>query len=411
MRLLVLLLFAPLLFATSVLAQEGHGGPVRALAIAADGSSLASGGLDQSAIIWSLPTGRITAVLRFHQAAVNAMAPLPDGAFATGGADGRIAIWRRGGITPERVLEGHAGPIAALATDAARIASAAWDGTARIWEPDGAVRVLAGHDGNVNAIALLRGTPVTGGADLTLRFWFPGQPPRILRLAVPQNALTAAGPLLASAGADGVLRFFTRDGEPAGQMEIDTTPLTALAATADGSRLTVASVGGVLFIVDPLARRIVTVLHGAESPVWSVALTPDGAQAFAGGRALQRWDARTGQMLGFIGPAPLQQATTNDRGARVFRACAVCHDVTAARVNRAGPTLHSLFGRHVGSIAGFAYSDALRRIDQVWTPESVARLFEIGPSSFAPGTRMPEQVIADPKDRAALVEYLQQVTQ
>jgi cytochrome c len=410
MRLLRLLMLAPLLCATSALGQEGHGGPVRALAMAADGRSLASGGLDQSAIVWALPAGTITAVLRFHQAAVNAVAPLPDGAFATGGADGRIAIWRRGGLTPERVLEGHTGPIAALTTDGARVASAAWDETARIWEPDGAVRVLTGHEGNVNAVALLHGTPVTGGADLTLRFWYPDQPPRILRLPAPQNALATAGSLLASAGADGALRFFTSSGEPAGEMEIDTTPLTALAATTDGSRLVVASVGGVVFIVDPFARRIVTVLHGAVSPVLSVALTPDGAQAFAGGRALQRWDARTGEMVGFLGPAPLQQPAANDRGARVFRACAVCHDVTAAHVNRAGPTLHSLFGRHVASIADYAYSDALRRIDQVWTPESVAHLFEIGPSSFAPGTRMPEQVIADPGDRAALVEYLQQVT-
>jgi len=46
----------------------------------------------------------------------------------------------------------------------------------------------------------------------------------------------------------------------------------------------------------------------------------------------------------------------------------------------------------------------------VWTPETVAKLFEIGPSAYTPGTKMPEQRIGSEQDRAALVQFLERAT-
>jgi cytochrome c len=46
----------------------------------------------------------------------------------------------------------------------------------------------------------------------------------------------------------------------------------------------------------------------------------------------------------------------------------------------------------------------------VWTAETVARLFEVGPATFLAGTKMPEQVLARPEDRAALVRFLAEAT-
>src|SRR4051812_15448138 len=116
-----LLSFAALLIAlpigaTAALAQlRGHGGPVRALAISADGQSVISGSFDSTAIRWSLTRNAAEQVLRFHADAVNAVALLRDGRAATAGADGRIAIWTAGNAQPDTVLEGHTAPIAALA--------------------------------------------------------------------------------------------------------------------------------------------------------------------------------------------------------------------------------------------------------------------------------------------------------
>ena len=64
---------------------RGHGGPVRAVAVSADGKSGISGSFDTSAIRWSFERKVAEQVLRFHESAVNAVAILRDGRLATGG--------------------------------------------------------------------------------------------------------------------------------------------------------------------------------------------------------------------------------------------------------------------------------------------------------------------------------------
>jgi cytochrome c len=46
----------------------------------------------------------------------------------------------------------------------------------------------------------------------------------------------------------------------------------------------------------------------------------------------------------------------------------------------------------------------------VWTPETVAKMFEVGPMAYTPGTKMPEQKIGSAEDRKALVEFLAKAT-
>jgi cytochrome c len=46
----------------------------------------------------------------------------------------------------------------------------------------------------------------------------------------------------------------------------------------------------------------------------------------------------------------------------------------------------------------------------VWTPETVAKLFEVGPNAYTPGTKMPEQRIGSPEDRKALTDFLARAT-
>src|SRR5262245_16512215 len=111
------LLVSFLLAATLPAAAQlrGHGGPVRALALSADGTELVSGSFDSTAIIWSVATGTAQQVLRFHEGAVNAVASLHDQRFASSGEDGRIAIWQKGNATPAQVLVGHGAPVVQLA--------------------------------------------------------------------------------------------------------------------------------------------------------------------------------------------------------------------------------------------------------------------------------------------------------
>ena len=126
-----------------------------------------------------------------------------------------------------------------------------------------------------------------------------------------------------------------------------------------------------------------------------------------------RWNAASGDP---IDPLLLEAAGdplaayAGDRGAEVFRACVACHTLGADQANRAGPTLAGIFGRRIATLPGYNFSEALKKLNIVWTPETVARLFEIGPMAYTPGTKMPEQRIGSVEDRDALVRFLERAT-
>ncbi|HEV7260097.1 MAG TPA: c-type cytochrome [Bosea sp. (in: a-proteobacteria)] len=401
---------------------RGHGGPVRAVAVSADGRTAMTGSFDQSAILWNMAAGTADAVLRFHQGAVNAVAAIAGLGFATGAEDGRIALWRGNAAEPAQVIEGHKGPVSALAisADGSRLASASWDETVRVASlaGNGEAKVLEGHKGPVNGVAFMPdGNVVSSGYDATLRIWpADAGPARIITLPAPLNGVVVAPDgEIAVAAADGRLRLFGPDGEARGEIVIGETPLIALAISADGTAIAAGGLRGQVALIDRRARSIRATLVGPGLPVWSLAFLPDGRQLLSGGadRLVRRWNAVTGEHVGTVVPRAgedLLAAFNGERGAQVFRACAACHTLTAADGNRAGPTLHGIFGRRIASAPGYAYSDAFRTMDIVWTKETVAKLFEIGPAAYTPGTKMPEQTIGSAQDRQALVDWLEKVT-
>lgn len=400
---------------------RGHGGPVRAIAVSGDGRFAMTGSFDQSAILWRLETGSAEKVLRFHQGAINAVATVNGLGFATGGEDGKIALWRGDAPEPVRVLEGHTGSIAALAVspEGGHIASASWDETVRVASlADGTVRVLEGHKGPVNGVAFAAGgVVVSTGYDATLRLWpADGGAAKIVTLPAPLNGVVVAPDgEIAVAAADGRLRLFGPDGEPRAEIEIGQTPLIALALSADGATIAAGGLRGQVALIDRKARGVRATLVGPGLPVWSLAFVPDGRELLSGGadRVVRRWNALTGEHLGAVVPRPSEDvlaAFQGERGAQVFRACAACHTLTPADGNRAGPTLHGIFGRKIASAPGYAYSEPFKAMDIVWTKETVSRLFEIGPNAYTPGTKMPEQTIGSAEDRQALVDWLEKVT-
>jgi cytochrome c len=417
---LALLLLAP----SAAQAQlRGHGGPVRALAISPDGTQAVSGSFDTSAIRWSLPKNAAEQVLRFHDGAVNAAVFLRDGRIATSGEDARIAIWTPGEPQPSMVLEGHEAPVVTLAIspDGATLASASWDHTARLWPlGGGAPRVIEGHAQNVNGVAF---TPngdalVTVGYDATLRISpLVGSGASVATtLPTPLNTVAIApdGELV-TAGADGKVYVLSRAGELVGEIEAAQAPIIAVALSRDGSLIAAAGIRGSVAIIDRRARKMERTLVGPGLPVWSAAFFPDGRTLLTGGsdRMIRRWDAVTGEPIGnVVMGAPEDPLATfaGDPGAEVFRACVACHTLSANEDVRAGPTLAGIFGRKIATLPGYNFSDALKKLDIVWTPDTVAKLFEVGPMAYTPGTKMPEQRIGSAEDRGALVKFLEKAT-
>jgi cytochrome c len=402
---------------------RGHGGPVRTLAISSDGQSAISGSFDSTAIRWSLTRNAAEQVLRFHADAVNAVVLLRDGRAATAGGDGRIAIWTPGKTQPDAVLEGHTAPIVALAVspDGATLASASWDQTVRLWPlAGGPARVLEGHSQNVNGVAF---TPdgralVSVSYDQSVRIWplAGAGAPTVVAMPSPLNAVAVAGNgEIAAGGGDGRVYFLADDGTRSGEVIAGPRPVISLAVSPDGALVAAASIGGSVAIIDRKTHALARTLVGPGLPVWSVAFLPDSRTLLTGGadNVIRRWNAATGEpvdsLLVETAGDPLA-AYAGDRGADVFRACVACHTLGADQANRAGPSLAGLFGRRIASLPGYDFSEALKRLDIVWTPETVARLFEIGPAAYTPGTKMPEQRIGSEQDRAALVQFLERAT-
>jgi cytochrome c len=399
---------------------RGHGGPVRAFAIASDGKTAISGSFDGSAILWSLDRDRALQVLRFHDGAVDAVAMLPDGRAATAGEDGGIALWTLAHEHPDAVLRGHAAPVVALAVsrDGSKLASAGWDGTVRVWPlSGGAPLVLEGHQQNVNAVAFMPDRSIVSGSyDGSLRLWPANGSPIVRTLESSVNTLAVAsdGEIIAGT-ADGQLHFFSTDGTERSRIEVQPTPVTAIAISPDGNLIAVAGMRGLVKLVQRGTRALDRALVGQPLPVWAVAFSADGRVVFTAGadRAIRRWDAETGEPIGppSLGRSPdVPVEFAADPGAHIFRACAACHSLQPDRENRAGPTLYGILGRRIASVPGYPYSEAFRHFDIVWTRETVAKLFEVGPARFTPGTKMPEQRIRSAEDREALVDFLERAT-
>ncbi len=142
---------------------------------------------------------------------------------------------------------------------------------------------------------------------------------------------------------------------------------------------------------------------------------PDNGTLLTGGAdsMIRRWNALTGDPIGATiqeNPNDPLSAYAGDRGAEIFRACVACHTLTPDQGNKAGPTLSGIFGRRIATLPGYNFSEPLKKLDIVWTPETVSKLFEIGPAAYTPGTKMPEQLISSDDDRKALVQFLARVT-
>ena len=402
---------------------RGHGGPVRAVAVSADGSTAISGSFDSSAIRWSMQKNAADQVLRFHESAVNAVAFIGKERQASGGEDGKIAVWKNGNPVPERTFEGHTAPIVSLAVspDGNMIASASWDRSIRLWPLNGGEpRTLNGHDQNVNGVAFSRDGKflVSAAYDATVRIWpLEGNgAPVIVTVPTPLNGVAIApdGEIVAG-GADGRVYFIGPDGEKRGDIEVAEMPIISVAVSPDGTLVAAAGIRGSVGVIERKERRLARTLVGPGLPVWSVAFFGDNKTLLTGGtdRMLRRWDAQSGEHIGTVAMGGIVDplaAFAGDRGAEIYTACIACHTLSPDEGNRAGPTLHGIFGRRIATLPGYNFSPALKKMDIVWTPETVSRLFEIGPMKYTPGTKMPEQRVTSPEDRKALVDFLGKAT-
>lgn len=106
--------------------------------------------------------------------------------------------------------------------------------------------------------------------------------------------------------------------------------------------------------------------------------------------------------VGFVGTAHAADAAA---GKQVFHSqCAICHSDKAG-VNKIGPSLFGVVGRHTGSEPGYDYSVANKNANIVWTPAEL-NLYINHPQKIVPGTKMPYSGLHNATKRANLIAFL-----
>ena len=102
--------------------------------------------------------------------------------------------------------------------------------------------------------------------------------------------------------------------------------------------------------------------------------------------------------------ARLTQADVKKGGADT-KACQACHNFERGAPAKAGPPLYGIVDRPKGSVAGFAYSDAIKSKGGVWTLDDLDQ-FIANPKAYASGTKMTYSGERDGAKRADIIAYL-----
>lgn len=103
-------------------------------------------------------------------------------------------------------------------------------------------------------------------------------------------------------------------------------------------------------------------------------------------------------------PAPWDQADL-DNGRRVFARCRSCHTITEGGPNMTGPNLYGVFGRQIGALPKYNYSNAAKQADFVWNGERLDDWLE-NPRTFLRGTKMSFAGIPGADDRRDVIAFL-----
>lgn len=407
----------------------GHGGPVKGIAVAPTGGRVATASFDYSVILRAWPSGAEQAILYGHEAAANAVAFTPDGRqLVTAGDDGLVLVWAADGPAERRKplarLTGHQGKIlqVAVSGDGRLAASAGWDARIGLWslDPPGPLAMFDGHDGPVNAVAFSQDGArlYSAGYDGTVRLWDVAERQELRTLVrhgfgVNVISVDEAAGRMAYGALDGDVRIVDlATGDVLASLDNDRTPVLALALSHDGRRLAFGNGHGVVTVVDAARGQIDHDFPAAKGPVWALAFGPQDESLLVGGlgSSVAVWPLDPlRRPAGTVVRERSGPAASN--GERQFeRKCRICHTLTPDTARRAGPTLYRLFGRRIGTVAGYPYSEALSESDLIWTPETVDQLFAQGPDRYLPGTKMPLQKMTNARDRVDLIEYLEKAT-
>jgi WD40 repeat protein len=286
---------------------DGHQGPVTGLAYSANGQILASTAADRTVRFWNTANGQLIAAVGAHAGVVNGVAINPNNAAAYSvGDDGMLRFWQLPPV-PSKVLPGHTGAIHAIALsgDGNLLVSGGDDKTVREFATAGAkeIRALAGPQAAVTSVALNANNALiaAGSLDRHAYLWnaADGKPAGQMlahEAGVTGIAFHPQAPQLATAGGDGLVRFWAVPAQPARTIAHPDGVLVA-AMSADGKKLYTGSADKMVRVWDAVKPAMERQFTGHAGAVSALAVSANGQFLISGGAdaTLRIWNQATGK--------------------------------------------------------------------------------------------------------------------
>jgi WD40 repeat protein len=172
---------------------------------------------------------------------------------ASGGWDGKVAVWKPGGLEPEAVWQAHDGYVLGIGFFAERLITGGQDGRLKVWSTDGQVLRSVDTGSTVNRLVLVSDTVATGHYDGSVRLW-----------RLPDLRHQAS-------------------------FVLHSRPVSALAGNEQTGRIASSGYDGRVYLIDPSATP--KALATPPTDPRSLEFSPDGRVLFGGGWVrLFRWD-------------------------------------------------------------------------------------------------------------------------
>ena len=343
----------------------GHTGPVTCVSFNPNGLQIVSGSEDGTVKLWNMDSRQEIRTYRGHTAVVNSVAFSPDGTrIVSGSKDGTVKLWNATEANNLRLLRGHVNHVNSIcfSPDGKRIASVSSsgapkirdaitgepifatkgshggsriiafkhdgsqivtgqiDGTLRLWDASNGDELLTllGHQSNISPICSVGSvnfspddTLILSTSLKTLKLWNAATGKEVWTWNVGLQILKDAhfspdGKQIIAACYSEIKRWDVASGTELNPIKDgDLSGISAIAISADGTRIAAESRHATIKLFDTETGEVVNTLRGHVKQVRSLSFSPDGKRivSISGGgpkssdHTVKLWDVATGEEL------------------------------------------------------------------------------------------------------------------